>query len=115
MRRIGAMVFLCCFGCGAQVAQVAERVTISGEVVMEGKPVTGVMLNLQPTGDGMPAVIKVSEGTFEAEVVPGMYSFFLSAGKNAKLFKKIPEEYLSASMDRQYDVADGTTLDLVID
>ena len=103
-------------GCGGiEVGKVSDPVEISGQITMEGEPLSGVRLNLQPTGDGMPVGMDVAEGKFEGDAVPGKYTYFLSAGKDAAAFKKVPEEYHSGSMDREVEVAAGTTLDLVID
>lgn len=79
---------------------------------MQGKPVSGVMLNFQPTGDGMPAVIAVDKGAFSGDVIPGKYTYFLSAGKDANAFKKVPEKYQAGATDRQIDITAGTPLNL---
>ena len=110
------MIVLFGLGCGGvNVGQVADPVGITGQITMEDLPLSGVRLNLQPTGDGMPTGMDVTGGKFEGDVVPGKYTYFLSAGKDAAAFKKVPEEYHSGAMDREIEVAAGATLDLIID
>ncbi len=117
MRSLWCCVLLTmCLGCGGiSVTPTPEAVTISGEVTQDSKPVNDVKLNLQVTGDGLPAVIDVVDGKFTAEVVPGKYTFFITPGKSANSFKAIPEEYRAGSLDREYEVSEGTELILALD
>jgi len=115
MRILSVALMLTCVGCGSAVVPTADRIDLTGELTQDGKPVTGVKLNLQPTGNGLPAVIDVVDGAFNAEVVPGTYTYYVSPGKKAEDFKAIPESFQSGSMERQFDVADGTTLELTIE
>jgi hypothetical protein len=97
------------------VTPTSDPVEISGEIKASGKAVTGVKLNLQPTGDGLPAVIDVNNGKFIAKVIPGKYTYFISPGKDPAAMKGIPGKYKSGAIDRQYDVASGTQLTLALD
>lgn len=116
MRKLCAVIVLLSMGCGGvNVGQVADPVGIIGQLTVEGLPLSGVRLNLQPIGEGMPTGMAVTEGKFQGDVVPGKYTYFLSAGKDPAVFKKVPEEYHSGSMDREVDVAAGATLDLILD
>lgn len=115
MRLLSCVLLTLVVGCGASVTPTSLPVDISGEIKASGKPVSGVKLNLQPTGDGLPAVIDVKDGKFTAQVIPGKYTYFISAGKDAAALKKIKEKYQSGSADRQYDVASGTQLTLSLD
>jgi hypothetical protein len=115
VRLLSCVLLTLAVGCGASVTPTSQPVDISGEVKASGKPVSGVKLNLQPTGDGLPAVIDVQDGKFTAQVIPGKYTYFISAGKDAAALKKINEKYQSGSADRQYDVGSGTQLTLALD
>jgi hypothetical protein len=106
----------CCFmllgvivGCGGvSVTPTAARVAVTGNVTLAGKPLTDVDLNLQPTGDGLPAVLKVKDGKFEAELVPGKYTFFLtqtSGPAGAKSFAKVPANCQIGAADREVEFA----------
>ncbi len=101
---LGAIV-----GCGGvSVTPTAARVAVTGNVTLAGKPLTDVDLNLQPTGDGLPAVLKVKDGKFEAELVPGKYTYFLSQGSGpagAKAIAKVPVTFLQGSADREVEFA----------
>jgi hypothetical protein len=106
----------CCFmllgaivGCGGvSVTPTAARVAVTGNVTLAGQPLTDVDLNLQPTGDGLPAVVKVKDGKFEAELVPGKYTYFLSQASGpagAKAIAKVPVTFLQGSADREVEFA----------
>ena len=115
MRILCVAFMLTSMGCGSAVIPTADPILVTGALTQSGKPVTGVKLNLQPTGNGLPAVVDVVDGEFSAEVVPGTYTYYVSPGKKANDFDAIPKDYHSGSMDRQFDVDDGTTLELEIE
>ncbi len=115
VRLLSCVLLALVVGCGGSVTPTSEPVDISGEVKASGKPVSGVKLNLQPTGDGLPAVIDVTDGKFTVKAIPGKYTYFISAGKDAAALKSIPQKYLEGSLDRQHDVASGTVLTLSLD
>ena len=96
-------------GCGGvSVTPTAARVAVTGTVTLAGQPLTDVDLNLQPTGDGLPAVVKVKDGKFEAELVPGKYTYFLSQASGpagAKSIAKVPPNCLLGAADREVEFA----------
>ncbi len=116
MRILCAVLVLASLGCGGvSVAPFSDPVDVTGKVTMSGKPLTDVKLNFQPTGDGLPAVVDVKGGAFTAKLTPGKYTYYMTPGKKEAAFKAIPEKYLAGSMDRQHEIAAGTTLELLLD
>lgn len=112
MRKLFLLLALVPLGCGVRVVENPEPVSLSGRVTVGGKPITGVMLNLQTTGKGLPAIIPVIEGAFEAKVTPGRYAYFITRGPLAESYELIPNEFREATLDRQFDMAAGKTLDV---
>lgn len=104
-----------CDSVGATASKNPDPVEISGKVSLAGKPVSNVVLNLQPTESGAQATADVKDGIFKATVTPGKYTYFLSEGKVAQAFASIPEKFRAGAMDRQIDIAAGTSLDLKLE
>jgi hypothetical protein len=121
MRKYFVVLAAAMIGCGGSVnvGTNLEPVPISGTVVQAGKPVSGVLLNLQPTGAGnLPVAVEVKNGAFQAQAAPGRYTWFFEPSKDtaqAKAIEAIPEKYQRGAMDRQIDVASGSTLELKLD
>lgn len=112
MRKSLLLLALVAMGCGPNVSPNPEPTPISGKVTLGGKPVSGVMLNLQPTGPGsLPKIIAVNEGSFQAELNPGKYAYFFSRGPSAETFESIPADYKEASLDREIEVVAGEDLE----
>lgn len=100
-------------GCGMNPGPVAEPVQVNGKVVTaDGRPVGGVVLQLQPTKAGVPAAFRLKEdGTFSGPIVPGKYAFYFERGASAEAFQQIPRKYHQASLDQLIDVS-GQNLDV---
>ena len=112
------LVFLCAlavFGCGDKVGFNAEPVEVSGRVTMKSRPVTGVVLNLQPTSGGAQAALPLKNGGFRGQVVPGRYTYYITEGASAEAFKAIPEKYHLGDKDRQIELAAGSVLNIALD
>lgn len=118
MRKLLPWLALAIIGCGgATIVPNPDPVDVSGSVTLSDKPVLDVVLNLQPTGAGLPAVIPVTDGKFTAKLIPGKYAYFITEGKSPASFKAIPKEFREASLDRdELEVNDDTTsLDIAMD
>lgn len=98
-------------GCGS-VAPTKEPVDVSVSLSTGGKPIDGVKFNFQPTGEGLPAVLDVKDGQIQAKVIPGKYTWFVSAGDAASSLKGIPTKYCEGSLERQFEIAGGESLKL---
>jgi hypothetical protein len=99
------MLFGCMLvGCGVNPGKNADPVDIDGKVTLAGKDVSGVVLNLQVTGEGTPLVMPVEKGACKGKVTPGKYTYFLSQASNATAFKDVPAKYREGSMDRQIEI-----------
>jgi hypothetical protein len=109
-----ALVFM--VGCGqVNPSKNPDPVDITGSVTMGGKPVDGVVLNLQPTKGGAMATMTIQQGKVKGAVMPGKYTYFISESKNPAIFAKIPKQYYTGADDRQIDVSAGTTLTIALD
>ena len=87
-----------------------------GRVTKGGRPVSDVVLNLQPTGDGTQATLPVKGGDFRGSITPGKYTYYISeANGKTKAFASIPEKYREGSLDRQIEIEKGKSLDLTLD
>jgi len=107
MRKFFTVLAFVLAGCGAQ-APTAESVEIMAKVTKGGQPVVDVDLNFQPTGAGLPRVIKLKDdGQFLTTMIPGTYTYYFTPGSRKDAFEKIPAEYRAASMDRQIEINDG--------
>ena len=102
-------------GCGVSVTPNPEPVDVSVTVTAGGKPVTDVKFNFQPIGDGLPAVVDLTDGKLQAKVTPGEYTWFVSPGKKENSFAAIPAVYHEGSLDRQLKVNGGDVIELKLD
>jgi hypothetical protein len=85
-----------------------DPVQISGTVTANGKNVSDVVLNFQPTESGVQAVFPVKNGKYSGSVTPGTYTYYLSEGRSPAAFKSIPESWRAGSMSRQQAISGGT-------
>ena len=104
-------------GCGSITPAVnPSPVAISGSVAQGGKPVSDLVLNLQPTGPGaLPVTVALKNGQFEAEISPGRYTWYLSEGSeksSKKAFESVAESFRAGSLERQIDVSPGGRIEL---
>lgn len=100
---IGAIV-----GCGGvSVTPNPDPVAVTGNVTLAGKPATDIVINFQPIEGGLPAVVTVKDGKFEAQVTPGKYTYFVSKASTPsgeKSLAKVPTAFHQGAMDRVIDV-----------
>ncbi|MBX3442784.1 MAG: hypothetical protein KF774_10275 [Planctomyces sp.] len=103
--RLGILfVLACAAGCTPYGKTTAEDVEVVATVTSGGKPVSGVVLEFQPTADGLPKVVPLENGRFETTMTPGTYAWCVSPGKDKAAFEAIPAEYREASMERQLEL-----------
>ena len=101
-------------GCGTPVETVQAPVPVTINVTVNGKPIHDVQLTLQPMVDGAQAVGTVAKGEFKAEVVPGIYTYYIDSGKSAADLAKIPDAYRMGSKDRKLELTQAGTFDVSI-
>ena len=117
MRIATLMLVLVLGGCGYRdPGKTSDPVEITGRVSKGGRPVSDVVLNLQPTGEGTQATLPVKGGDFRGSITPGKYTYFISeANGRPSAFASIPEKYREGSLDRQVEIEKGKSLDLTLD
>ena len=95
-------------GCGGvSVTANPDPVAVTGNVTLAGKPATDIVVNLQPIEGGLPAVVTVKDGKFEAQVTPGKYTYFVtkaSTPSGERSLAKVPAVFLQGAMDRVIEV-----------
>lgn len=102
-------------GCGVAVTPNPEPVDIKGTLSLDGKPISDVKINFQPTEIGLPAVVPVNEGKFEWKLTPGKYTWYITQGSSEKTLEGISVEFLEGSMARIIDVKAGQELNFSMD
>jgi hypothetical protein len=99
-------------GCGYRTRPMGEPVPVRGKVSFaDGSPVRGVLLAVQPTGDGHPESFPVgTDGSFSGKLIPGKYVYFVqpSQSRNAsekqqsqESMKRVAAKYQSPSLEHQ--------------
>src|SRR5262245_10092479 len=103
MRKLIPLVALVVLsGCKINPGKNPDPAEISGRIPLPGgETVTGLTLNLQPTGTGTEAIIPLKNGEFRAKVTPGRYTYYIGEGQNPAAFRTVPKKYHAGSMDRQ--------------
>jgi hypothetical protein len=113
------LVGLLLTGCSNSAPQMSAPVAVSGKVSAAGAPVSGCVLMLQPLEDGHPAPCTLGpDGTFQANLVPGKYAYFVQKGSDATAtdLSKLNAKFLEADLGRTVTVAAGqTSLDIALD
>ena len=96
--------------------QLAGPVSVTGKVVgSDGKPIGGMMLNLQPLEQGYQRVVEVKpEGSFSVETETGKYAYFFTPKSGAKAVPTPVANLVEASLDRSVTVASGQELVITI-
>jgi hypothetical protein len=117
MRKSLLLAFIALAGCQTNPSPNPDPIEVSGKVTLPGgKAVSDVVLNLQPTGTGGQATLPVKNGAFKGSVMPGRYTYYITEdSKNPAAFAAIPERYRAGAMDRQIDIAAGSTLNITLD
>ncbi len=95
-------------GCGGvSVTPNPDPVAVTGNVTLAGKPATDIVVNFQPIEGGLPAVVTVKDGKFEAQVTPGKYTYYVSKASTPsgeKSLAKVPTAFHQGAMDRVIEV-----------
>jgi hypothetical protein len=98
------LVLATTLGCGTSAVPMAASKSVSGKLIAEGKPVGNVLLTFQPLEDGHMTPVEVkADGTFESELVPGKYAYFI--GKSARkgfesAVKQVSSKFYEADLSR---------------
>lgn len=114
MRQTCLLMFLLVLAAGCyKPGRNAEPVEISGQVSLGAKPLHGVMINFQPVvKGGAEAAFPVDRGSFRGPVIPGKYTYFVSAGSAKEALDGVPEKFLRGALDRTVDIEPGKQLDI---
>lgn len=106
-----AVGLLVTIGCGGNPPQLAGPVSVNGKITSGGKPVGGVVLNLQPLEEGYEKKIEVKpDGTFAVETHAGKYAYYFTPKSGSS---KLPTQVASlkeANLERTVTVASGEEL-----
>ena len=98
-------------GCGGNPPQLAGPVNVNGRVTSGGKPVGGVILNLQPLEDGYEKKIEVkTDGTFAVETHAGKYAYYFTPKSGNRKFPTEVASLREANLERTVTVASGQEL-----
>ena len=106
---------LSCFGCSGEPAKNPDPVEVTGTLKLNGKPLSDVVLNLQPTKGGHPVITKVTDGKFKALITPASYCYYVTEGDKPEGIKAVPKEYREATLDLRDQVTvepGASTLDI---
>ena len=110
-----AILSLAVAGCGTPVNQAGLPIPITIRVLVKGKPINDVQLTLQPMVDGAQSQGMISKGEFKAEVVPGIYTYYIDSGKSEAELKKVPDSYRLGAKDRKLELTQAGTFEISID
>ncbi len=112
-------------GCGGDGLTLRPEPTeFTVKVTSGGKPVSGVNLGLNPTGDGLPAGIPLKDGSGSGRAIPGEYMYFVALGdpkgaqqvkEAAAVLKTIPQKYHEGDPERVIKISSGATVELQLD
>jgi hypothetical protein len=119
MRLILITLISALIGCGSGVEMRHAAGPTTGTLTdAKGKPVSNVLLTLQPLDNGHLAPLEVAaDGSFKGEVFPGKYAYFVgkSSSKNSeKALKQIDAKYYEADLGRTVVVKPGEALSIVL-
>jgi hypothetical protein len=105
-------------GCGGvSVTPNPDPVAVTGNVTLAGKPVTDIAVNFQPIEGGLPAVVTVKDGKFEAQITPGKYTYFVSKASTPtgeRSLSKVPTPLHQGAMDRVVEVTGPGPVELAM-
>jgi hypothetical protein len=106
-------------GCGSGVTLKSAPVRVSGKVSQSGRPVGGMVMVLQPLGDGHVKELPVhKDGTFSAELISGEYAYYVAkpaAPRAAQALNKLSPQYFEADLSRTVNVESGQQLAIALD
>ena len=103
-------------GCGgASVVTNPAPVEVTFNVKRSGAPVTDLTFNLQPIAEGGQALGPIENGVAKLSVMPGTYTYYVTAGKAEAAFNAIPEAYRGGARDRKLEISSGSTIDIALD
>ena len=107
---------LVCVGCGMSAPQLAGPVSVTGKVVgSDGKPIGGMLLNVQPLEQGYQRAVEVKpDGTFSVETESGKYAYYFTPKSGAKAVPPSVSSLVEASLDRTVTIASGQELVITV-
>jgi hypothetical protein len=116
---IALMLIVGSLGCGSEVKLKGTPVSMSGRVSQSGRPFGGLVITLQPLGDGHVREFPVQkDGTFNGELVSGEYAYYVAKAVvpgAAQALKKLPAKYFEADLSRTVSVESGQQLAIALD
>jgi len=121
MRSIAFVLLLVGFlGCSNGATLRTEPTKVAGKLASTGGQAVGnVGLTFQPLDAGFMTTVQVAEdGSFQGELVPGKYSYFIvksSSKTGDQALKKIDAKFLEANMSRTIEFKPGQDLALVLE
>lgn len=102
-------------GCGYRPSMRAEPVDVRGKVTFaDGSPVTGLVLAVQPTGQGHPNGFALGAGgEFSGKLIPGTYIYYFQVQGRTPAerqeaeanLKRVPAKYHDAHIDHQVSLS----------
>lgn len=114
MRRFTFLIVLLC-GCGGINPGInPDPVEVTGKVTSGGRPVNDVTLVFHAIKGGVQASVLVRQGQFTRAVVPGTYTYYFTKGASPAGLTSVPEKYRAGDMERQLQITNGCTLDLLL-
>lgn len=102
-------------GCGMTAKPMPDKTDVSGRLLVNGKPLGGVKVVLQPLGEGSDAhAVTDAAGGFKTVAVPGTYTWYVSPKDEKRaseaLLKGLSEQFRSGSMERVVKTGHGLEL-----
>jgi hypothetical protein len=104
-----------CVGCGPTIVPNPDPVEMTFNVKQGGKPLNDFTFNLQPIAEGAQSLGKIERGVAKLYVMPGTYTYYISAGTSEAALDSIPAAFHNGAMDRKLEINSGTTIDISID
>jgi hypothetical protein len=120
MRMLVALLLLIgLVGCGSEVKLKGAPVSVSGTVSQGGKPIGGIVVVLQPLGDGHVRELPIQkDGSFHGELVSGEYAYYVARPAvlaNAQSLKNLASKYFEADLSRTITAEAGKQLAIALD
>jgi hypothetical protein len=108
-------------GCDSAPELLGSASPVTGKLTLaDGGSVGKVVLVLQPLGSGHVVMMETDDdGKFQGEAIPGEYAYYVAkstkAGSAAEAaLKKVPAEFLEATMERKVAVGQTPELEVVL-
>jgi hypothetical protein len=116
---IVSMLMVGLVGCSSEVKLKSAPVSMSGKVSRGGQPVSGMVMILQPLGDGHVREFPIhKDGTFKGEVISGEYAYYVvkrPVPGAAPAPIKLSPKYFEADLSRTVTVEPDKLLAIALD